>query len=312
MEQALTVADWIERIGAQLAGAGLHFGHGTDNARDEAAWLVLHVVGAPLDGSFSDWGRAVQSGEAADIRRLADARCGSGAPLAYVLGLARFAGLEFEVTPAVLVPRSPLAELILDGFRPWRDFGPPGGRLPRVLDMCTGCGCIAIATAHYLPRVQVDAVDISREALAVAARNVRRHGLADRVRLIRSDLFQSLPACRYDLILANPPYLPQSELSELPPEYRAEPDLGLVSGADGLDAVLQILARAPDFLAEDGILVCEVGESEGRLAAAMPALPFLWLEFVHGGSGVFLLERGELVAARPALDALIGERKHVA
>ncbi len=312
MELALTVADWIELIGAQFAGADLHFGHGTDNARDEAAWLVLHVVGAPLDGSFGDWGRVVEPAEAADIRRLADARCSSGSPLAYLLGRARFAYLEFEVTPDVLVPRSPIAELILDGFRPWCDFSPLCGRQPRVLDMCTGCGCIAIATAHYLPRVQVDAVDISRAALEVAARNVRRHGVADRVRLIRSDLFQSLPACRYDLILANPPYLPQGGLPGLPPEYGSEPSLGLASGADGLDAVLEILVRAPDYLADDGILVCEVGESEGRLAVAVPSLPFLWLEFTHGGSGVFLLERRELAAARPALDALIGERKHVA
>jgi ribosomal protein L3 glutamine methyltransferase len=308
MAKALTVADWIERIGAQLAGAGLHFGHGTDNARDEAAWLVLHVVGAPLDGSFGSWGRVVSSGEAADIQRLADARCGSGEPLAYLVGLARFAGLEFEVSPDVLVPRSPIAELILDGFRPWRD----PARLRRVLDLCTGCGCIAIATAHYLPHAQVDAVDISREALAVAARNVQRHGVADRVRLTRSDLFQSLPPCRYDLILANPPYLPLGGLPELPPEYRSEPGLGLDSGVDGLDAALQILQCAPDYLADDGILVCEVGESEGRLADTVPSLPFLWLEFVHGGSGVFLLERSELAAARPVLDALIGERKHVA
>lgn len=308
MEQALTVAEWIERIGAQLDGAGLHFGHGTDNARDEAAWLVLHAVGAPLDGSFADWGRVVGTGEASGIRRLAAARCSSGKPLAYLIGRARFAGLEFEVTPDVLVPRSPIAELILDGFRPWRN----PARLRRVLDLCTGCGCIAIATAHYLPQSQVDAVDISREALDVAARNIARHGVADQVRLIRSDLFQSLPPCRYDLILANPPYLPLGELPELPSEYRSEPGLGLGSGVDGLDATLQILARAPDYLAEDGILVCEVGESAGRLGAALPSLPFLWLEFVHGGCGVFLLERAELAAARPMLNALIGERKHVA
>jgi ribosomal protein L3 glutamine methyltransferase len=312
MNQALTVAEWIERIGAQLAAAGLHFGHGTDNARDEAAWLVLHVVGAPLDGSFADWGRAVGPGEAAEIQDLAELRCGSGKPLAYLLGRARFAGLEFEVTPDVLVPRSPIAELILDGFQPWRDFSPPDGRAPRVLDMCTGCGCIAIATAYYLPQTRVDAVDVSPAALAVAARNARRHGVADRVRLIRSDLFHSVPPCRYDLILANPPYLPLGELPELPPEYRAEPGLGLTSGADGLDAALEILARAPEYLADDGILVCEVGASEERLAAALPSLPFLWLEFAHGGSGVFLLEGRELAAARPALDALIGERMHVA
>jgi ribosomal protein L3 glutamine methyltransferase len=317
MDKALTVADWIDRIGARFAAAGLHYGHGTDNARDEAAWLVLHAVGAPLDGRFEEWGRAVSAVEAAEIARLAEARCAGGAPLAYLIGRARFAGLEFEVTPDVLVPRSPIAELILDGFRPWRDFSPLPGRPWRVLDLCTGCGCIAVATAHYLPDTRVDAADISPEALAVATRNVERHGVADRVRLLQSDLFQSVLfqsawAPRYDLILANPPYVPLDALADLPGEYRAEPSLGLVSGADGLDAVLQILAQAPDYLAEDGILVCEVGESEERLAAALPSVPFLWLEFAHGGSGVFLLSREDVVAAQPALNALIGKREHVA
>lgn len=322
MDKVLTVADWIDRIGARFATAGLHYGHGTDNARDEAAWLVLHAVGAPLDGRFEDWGRAVSGAEAAEIARLARARCAGGAPLAYLVGRARFAGLEFEVTPDVLVPRSPIAELILDGFRPWRDFTPLPGHLWRVLDLCTGCGCLAVATAHYLPDTRVDATDISPEALAVAARNVERHGLADRVRLLQSDLFQAVPfqsdpfqsgwPPRYDLILANPPYVPLGALADLPGEYRAEPSLGLVSGVDGLDALLQILAQAPGYLAEDGILVCEVGESEGRLAAALPSVPFLWLEFAHGGSGVFLLGREDVVAAQSALNALIGKRKHVA
>ena len=312
MDKALTVADWIDRTSARFAAAGLHYGHGTDNARDEAAWLVLHTIGAPLDGRFEDWGRAVSSAEAAEIARLAVARCAGVAPLAYLIGRARFAGLEFEVTPDVLVPRSPIAELILDGFRPWRDFSPLPGRPWRVLDLCTGCGCIAVAIAHYLPDTRVDAVDISPEALAVAARNVERHGLADRVRLLQSDLLQSVPLGRYDLIVANPPYVPLDGLAYLPAEYRAEPSLGLVSGADGLDAVLQILAQTPAYLAEDGILVCEVGESEERLAAALPSVPFLWLEFAHGGSGVFLLGREDVVAAQPALNALIGKRKHVA
>lgn len=312
MDKTGTVVDWIERVGAQFAAADLHFGHGTDNAGDEAAWLVLHAIGAPLDGSFRDWGSTVSAAAAAAIERLAQARCASGEPLAYLLGSAWFAGLEFEVTPDVLVPRSPIAELILDGFRPWRDFSPLPGRLWRVLDLCTGCGCIAVATAHGLPGALVDAVDISAAALAVAARNAARHGVADRVRLVQSDLFRALPACRYDLIVANPPYVPLGALPELPREYRAEPSVGLASGADGLDAALRILARAPDFLAEDGILVCEVGESEERLAGALPSVPFLWLEFVQGGGGVFLLTRRELEAARPALDALIGKRNHVA
>jgi ribosomal protein L3 glutamine methyltransferase len=296
----LTVAEWIDRIAARFDSAELYFGHGTDNARDEAAWLVLHVIGAALDGSFLAWGRKVSEAEAREIRRLAEARCNSGQPLAYLTGMARFAGLDFEVTPDVLVPRSPIAELVLDGFRPWAD----PGRVRRVLDLCTGCGCIAIATALQLPGSQVDASDISSAALRVAARNVERHGVQKRVQLLCSDLFRSLPARRYDLIVANPPYVAQESLAELPQEYRSEPSLGLVSGVDGLDATLEILHDAPRFLAPDGILVCEVGESEARLVAALPMVPFLWLEFEQGGSGVFVLTRDELEAAQPALNAL--------
>jgi ribosomal protein L3 glutamine methyltransferase len=307
-ETQMTVAEWIDRISAQLDQAGLHFGHGTDNARDEAAWLVLHAIGAPLDGRFTEWGSRVNETQVADIHRLADERCRSGDPLAYLTGRAWFAGLEFEVTPDVLVPRSPLAELILDEFRPWVE----PGRLRRVLDLCTGSGCIAIATAVHMPQVQVDATDISPAALRVAANNVARHGLADRVRLLQSDLFQSIPPCRYDLIVANPPYVACGTLETLPREYRSEPSLGLVSGADGLDAVLQILNQAPHYLAPDGILVCEVGESESRLVAALPDAPFLWLEFERGGSGVFVLTHAELDAAGPAVSALIRERDYVA
>jgi ribosomal protein L3 glutamine methyltransferase len=303
-----TVAEWIDRITAQFDRAGLHFGHGTDNARDESAWLVLHVVGAPLDGRFADWGRVVERPQEAEIQRLADARCDSGEPLAYLTGRAWFAGLEFEVTRDVLVPRSPLAELILDKFRPWAE----PGRVRRVLDLCTGCGCIAIATAVQLPGAQVDASDISRAALAVAANNVERHGLAGRVLLLHSDLFQSLAPCRYDLIVANPPYVALDTLESLPSEYRAEPGLGLVSGTDGLDATLEILGAAPHYLAPDGILFCEVGESETGLVSALPSVPFLWLEFEHGGSGVFALTRAELEAAQPAVQALIKVRKNVA
>jgi ribosomal protein L3 glutamine methyltransferase len=304
----MTVAEWIDRVTRRFVDAGLHFGHGTDNARDEAAWLVLQVIRAPLDGRFVDWGTAVNPAQAAEVERLTDARCTSGEPLAYLLGSAWFAGLELTVTPDVLVPRSPLAELILDQFRPWAE--PP--RLRRVLDLCTGSGCIAIAVAVHLPWVKVDASDISEAALAVAARNVERHSLAGRVSLLQSDLFKSVPEGRYDLIVANPPYVPQASLASLPPEYRSEPALGLASGSDGLDAVLEILSEAPHYLEPGGILVCEVGESEDRLNSALPAVPFLWLEFERGGSGVFVLNREELEAAKPAVRALIRKRQHVA
>lgn len=303
----MNIAECIERITRQLDEAGLAFGHGTDNARDEAAWLVLLVAGAALDGSFEDWGRTVAAAEELEINRLAKERCESRVPLAYLVGVARFAGLEFEVDSNVLVPRSPLAELILDQYRPWID----PGRVDRVLDMCTGSGCIAIATAFYMPGVHADAADISADALAVARRNLAMHGLAERVSLIESDLFQSIPARGYDLIVTNPPYVPVHSLLHLPAEYRAEPDLGLVSGDDGLEAVLSILVDAPHFLGDDGVLVCEVGESEERLAAALPRVPFLWLEFERGGSGVFVLTKQQLENAGADLATLIGERRNV-
>jgi ribosomal protein L3 glutamine methyltransferase len=307
MESATTIADWIDRVAARFDAADLYFGHGTDNARDEAAWLVLNVVRAPLDGTFDGWGRAVDEAQGAEIQRLAEARCSGGVPLAYLLGSAQFAGLEFEVSPDVLVPRSPIAELILDGFAPWVD----PARVRRVLDMCTGSGCIAVATALHLPEARVDAVDISSAALEVAARNVRRHGLEQRVSLLRSDLFEEVPPCAYDLIIANPPYVPRRRLAGLPREYRSEPAVGLMSGEDGLDAALEILQCAPSFLARDGILICEVGESEENLAGLLPGLPFLWLEFAHGGSGVFLLTRAQLDESRAEVAAVIEDRKYV-
>ena len=289
----MNVRQRIEWVCARLDDAGLHFGHGTDNAADEAAWLVLHVIRASLDGGFDDWGRELSETEEMQVRELVDARITQKAPLAYLTGMARFAGLEFETGAAALVPRSPIAELVPDQFRPWVD----PLQVHRVLDMCTGSGCIAIAIAHYMPWTLVDAADVSAEALEIAARNVSRHGAEDRVSLIETDLFQSLPAGRYDLIVANPPYVPVESISKLPAEYQAEPVLGLVSGDDGLNATLSILAHAADFLSEKGVLVCEVGESEKRLAAKLPQVPFLWLEFTCGGSGVFVLTREQLTDA---------------
>jgi len=303
----MNVAQWTDWVNRKLDGAELHFGHGTDNARDEAVWLVLAAIRARLDGSFDDWGREVGELEEKQIRELLDARITQKLPLAYLTGIARFAGLEFETGRAALVPRSPIAELVMDQFQPWLDPAKAG----RVLDMCTGSGCIAIAIARYLPRTRVDAVDISKEALEIATRNVSRHAVGDRVNLIESDLFHSLPAGRYDLIVANPPYVPVESIHVLPGEYRAEPVLGLVSGSDGLDATLSILVDAPRFLAENAVLVCEVGESEERLLALLPELPFLWLEFECGGSGVFILTREELEHAHAQLAALLEERKNV-
>jgi ribosomal protein L3 glutamine methyltransferase len=290
-----------------MRDAGLVFGHGTDNALDEAAWLVLHALGAPLDGDFDDWGRVLNATEEQRVQELLARRIGERVPLAYLAGEARFCGLDFIVTPSVLVPRSPIAELIRDGFSPWARLGPGC----RVLDLCTGGGCIAIAMARHIPGIRVDAVDISGAALEVAARNVERHGVQARVRLIRSDLFDELEGERYDLVVSNPPYVPAQDFAALPPEYRAEPSAGLVAGQDGLDIVLKILDASPAYLAAQGVLIVEVGESAPALAGLLPRAPFLWLEFEQGGDGVFLLEYDQLAACRGDLRSVLERRKDV-
>ena len=307
MSQQKTIEDWVRQIEARFEEAGLFFGHGTDNALDDAAWLVLHVTGKALDGSFEGWNETVSRETGKRIEQLAELRCSSGKPLAYLLGSAFFAGLEFEVNEDVLVPRSPIAELIQECYQPWLK----PGRNQRVLDMCTGSGCIGIATAVYLPGTHVDLADISAAALEVARRNVQRHCVGDRVHCYESDLFSALPEAHYDLIVSNPPYVPEQALKALPREYRREPGIGLVSGVDGLDAPLQILLDAPRFLCEYGVLVCEVGESEERLANLLPRVPFTWLQFSQGGSGVFVLTREELLAAAPALKETMDVRNDV-
>lgn len=303
----MNVGQWIECATAELEAAELHYGHGTDTPEDEAAWLVLHVIGAVPDESFQDWNRQLTDEQETQVRQTLEARIDKRTPLAYLLGSAWFAGLEFEVDPSVLVPRSPIAELILEQFAPWMNDSPN----PSMLDLCTGCGCIAIAAARHMPCLEVDATDISRAALAVAQRNVQRHGVESRVRLFQSDLFDSVPLRHYDLVVTNPPYVPESALQHLPGEYRAEPGLGLFSGADGLDACLQIMLKSPGYLKTGGSLICEVGESDQRLTELLPTVPFLWLEFSHGGSGVFVLSRQELIQSSTAIVNVIEERSHV-
>jgi ribosomal protein L3 glutamine methyltransferase len=198
-----------------------------------------------------------------------------------------FAGLEFEVDERVIVPRSPFAELVLARFEPWLD----PDRVRHVLDIGTGSGCIAIACALAFPQSRVDAVDVSKDAIAVASRNVAKHGVGERVRLLHGDCFGPVGSERYDLIVANPPYVSDAEMAALPREYLYEPDLALRAGADGLDVVRRILAGASAHLAPEGVLIVEVGDSEARVVEAYPRLPFVWLEFEHGGGGVFLLRR---------------------
>lgn len=303
----MIVSQWINYVSKRLKSAELFYGHGTDNPDDEAAWLVLHAVGAVPDGSFQAWDLSLNPDQETRVLKNLSARIDNGVPLAYILGSAWFAGLEFEVDSSVLVPRSPIAELILEHFDPWIK----GCANATVLDMCTGSGCIGIATAVHMPQVKVDAVDISHAALAVARKNVHRHGVASRVTLYQSDLFTQLAGKSYDLIVANPPYVASNALQYLPAEYRAEPELGLVSGTDGLDACLRIMLQSPHYMKVNGTLVCEVGESAQRLDQLLPQAPFLWLEFSHGGSGVFVLSRQELMRSSAAVLNVVEERKNV-
>ncbi len=269
-----------------MHSAGLHFGHGTACARDEAGWMASHVLGLSPDFERAETDIKLSSAERTQLERLLTTRIEQRQPLAYLLGEAWFAGLRFRVDTRVLIPRSPLAELILDGFQPWIDLGRPLD----VLDVGTGSGCIAAAIAWYWRQARVDAVDISPGALAVARENVRLLGLQGRVRLIESDLFAALGTERYDLIVSNPPYVPSDSLGALPEEYRAEPTLALAAGADGLDLVRRLLTALPARLKPGGLAVIEVGETAPALERLLADVPVVWLEFERGGEGVFLLD----------------------
>ncbi len=274
-----------------LDEAGVYFGHGTDNALDEAAWLVSHAIGLPPTFSDAELDQILTDAQQSSIETLLQRRVQERLPAAYLTHEAWFAGHRFYVDERVLVPRSPLAELIQDEFRPWVD----ATQLTRVLDLCTGSGCIAIATALALPRVQVDATDISPEALAVARRNVADYHLEKRLTLIESDLFDALRDRRYDLIVSNPPYVDAEDMAALPEEYRREPQMGLTAGPEGLDLVIPMLQQAAAYLNENGVMIVEVGNSAEALQARFPTVPFTWLEFSYGGEGVFLLEAPQVV-----------------
>jgi ribosomal protein L3 glutamine methyltransferase len=312
-DQAKSVRDWVNRVREHLDGAGLCFGHGTDNAADEAAGLVLQGLDLPPDLPETSWDRPVSAHEAERLTQMVGRRVRDRVPAAYLSRRAWFAGLSFYVDERVLVPRSPIAELIAEQFQPWVE----PDNVKWVLDLCTGSGCIGIAAAHAFPQARVDLTDLSEDALAVARRNVADHGLGDRVRVIRSDLYQALgPAMgqdmdntRYDLILSNPPYVGATELAVLPPEYGHEPEFGLAAGEDGLDVILPLLAGAADHMSEQGVLVVETGDADRALTAALPEFPFLWLEFRHGGHGVFLLHRQELMDHAGAVAELIEKRR---
>ncbi len=285
-----TVRDWILWGETELDAAGVYFGHGTDNALDEAAWLVgsaLALAPDQLDAHADD---ALTAAQKTTVRDLFERRIQSRKPAAYLLKEAWFAGMKFFVDERVIVPRSLTGEFIREHFEPWVD----AKRVHRMLDLCTGSGCMAIACANNFPAARVDAVDISADALAVARVNVERHGLTNRVRLLQSDLFSALGHERYDVIITNPPYVAHWEMSTLPDEYRHEPNLALESGTDGLDAIIRILREAPAHLEPTGVLIAEVGNSNETLQAKFPDVPFLWLTTEMGDDSVFLLTATQL------------------
>jgi len=276
---------WVGVLAEFFAAHDVVFGHGTDNAADEAYWLLAHLQGwGEIDWRAAPAGEWLQPGVALAQRRVTERK-----PLAYLLNEAWFAGLRFFVDERVLVPRSPLAELIERGFEPWCSPR-PGDRL---LDIGTGSGCIAIAAAYHCPDLAVDATDISAAALQVATRNVAAHELGGRLRLFEADLFPPGDE-RYRVIVSNPPYVPAGEMAALPPEYKHEPAIGLVSGPTGFDAAERVLRGAVQRLTADGVLVMEVGAGADAFTAAHPRLPLIWLEFERGGDGVFVVTAAEL------------------
>ncbi|PSJ20745.1 50S ribosomal protein L3 N(5)-glutamine methyltransferase [Halomonas sp. ND22Bw] len=292
VEGLITLRDCLRWTASEFHLAGLHYGHGTDSAWDEAVALTLGALHLPWNVDPGVQEARLLPMERARIVALVRERITSRRPLPYLLGEAFFAGLPFSVDERVLIPRSPIAELIEHGFGAWFPMEPPA----RVLDLCTGSGCIGLATALYLPTCEVDLADISPEALTVARQNIARHDVAERVRAVESDLFAGLEGERYDLIVSNPPYVDERDLATMPAEFGHEPGLALGAGDDGLDIVRRILREARDHLTDDGVLIVEVGNSDRHLEAAFPEVPFLWLEFERGGQGVFALTAAELDA----------------
>ena len=284
IEEALAVAH------GQLTASDIFFGHGTDNAWDEAVQLALAAAGLPADSDDSVLAAPVPGPAWQRLQAMLHRRINERVPLPYLTGVAWFAGLSFTCDERAIIPRSPLAEVILNDFQPWY-LGPAPTRL---LDLCCGGGCIGLAAAHYHPNLTVDLVDLDPQALALAGENIVRHSLQQRVKAVHSDLFSGLGEVRYDLILSNPPYVDAADLAGMPAEYHHEPALALASGADGLDLTRRIIAQALDYLTPGGLLLVEVGNSWEALEAAYPQLPFIWLEFEQGGHGVFALSAQDL------------------
>ncbi len=289
--QLSTVRDWLRYAVSRFNEAGLYFGHGSQEAYDEAAYLILHTLHLPLDRLEPFLDARLLAGEAERLAELLDRRVEQRIPAPYLTHEAWLQGYRFYVDERVIVPRSFLAPLILEQFQPWL-MEPE--RVTRALDLCTGSGCLAILLAEAFPDAAIDAVDLSGDALAVARRNVADYQLDERIELIQSDLFDRLQGRRYDLIVSNPPYVDAAAMAALPREYRHEPEMALGSGQDGLDAVRVILQRAAEHLNPGGLLAVEIGHNRRALEAAFPDLEFFWPEIEGGQDTVFILTREQL------------------
>lgn len=288
-----TLQDMLRWTVSRFNAAGLFYGHGTDNAWDEAVQLVLPTLYLPIDIPSEVRCSRLTSSERLRVVERVIRRINERTPVAYMTNKAWFCGLEFFVDERVLVPRSPIGELIENHFEPFLKQEPT-----RIMDLCTGSGCIGIACAHAFPDAEIDLVDISTDALAVAEQNIHDHGLEQQVTPLRSDLLRDVQKDKYDLIVTNPPYVDQEDMQSLPEEFRHEPELGLAAGTDGLKLMRRIIANAPDYLKDDGVLICEVGNSMVHMEEQYPHIPFTWIEFANGGHGVFMMTREQLLECR--------------
>jgi ribosomal protein L3 glutamine methyltransferase len=291
LDELVTVRDLIRYATSQFNRNGLFFGHGTDNAFDEAVYLVLHTLHLPLDTLEPFMDACIPYEERAEVLEIIERRAKDRIPSAYLTGEAWLGDFRFHVDERVIVPRSFCFELLRDGLSPWIQ---EPATVTRALDLCTGSGCLAILLAHYFPNAEVDAIDLSEDALAVAQQNVAEYGLEDIVRLIRSDVFDGLKDEKYDLILSNPPYVTEESMHELPEEYLHEPAMALAGGADGMDIVRRIVSGARRHLNPGGVLIVEVGHNRELVEAAFPNLEFVWLTNASEEEKVFLLREDQL------------------
>jgi len=295
IEELVTIRDLIRWAVTEFEKAGIYYGHGMGNALDEAVFIILSALKLPLNITESYFESRLTRAEREMVLKLYYRRITERTPAAYLTNEAWFAGLKFYVDEHVLVPRSPIAELIEKQFEPWIE----PDKVERILDLCTGSGCIGIASAYAFELAEVDLADISPEAIEIAQKNIENHQLQEQVTVYQSDLFSALEGQKYDIIVSNPPYVDAIDMSILPDEFKQEPELGLAAGEDGLDLVKVILKQAANYLNPEGILVVEVGNSQFALEELLPEVGFYWLEFERGGQGVFLLTYEQLKEYQP-------------